>query len=172
MTTADILIERELRGPAPRPVRSTAPGRRTLLLSLAPPASLAILAALYAFAAPSGWQAAAFGGCALLASGPLLRLVLLWRSRARLVAQGVAVTAAVVEKETLSPAVTQYYAWYRASGKHWGVGWLGDSTDAEIGDAVTVLHAAQNPAEAVVYRACGYTARIEAVRQRPEYPRI
>jgi hypothetical protein len=156
---SNILIEPELRKAPPRPLRWTSEGRRLMLLSLAPAVVvLAIGAALYARDPQPEWKAALFTAFLLFGLAIPLRVALLWRARARLITRGVPVAAAVIAKEGGLNGSTRYFGWYRANGSEWGVGWLGGPEDAEIGDAITVLYSAANPAEAVVYRASGGVA--------------
>ena len=173
--TRSKLIEPELRQTPPRPVRWTRQGRRVMLFSVAPVVAILLLgAALFASKPQPRWALGLFAGLVLAGSAVLGRLLLLWRSRAALVAKGVAVPAAVIEKEPGRRRLTQYFGWYQAGGKQWAVGWLGEADDAEIGDTVTVLYSATNPAQAVAYRASGCAAMSRGGRRdhSPVKPRI
>ncbi len=154
------LIEAELTIAPPRIARTTRDGLRQLVLSLAP-LGAAVAAAIWMFHARAhpGWVEELFFWFALAAGLVLLRLIALWLNRIDLVERGLAVAGVVVHKQPGRNGDASYYAWYSVGRRHWGVGWRGDEQDAEVGDAVTVLHGAHRPAHAIVYRWAGYSAR-------------
>ena len=154
------MIEAELHERPLRDARVTREGLRTLLLSFAPIGAALLAVAWLYFSQDQPWWVdglcVLFGltACAILA-----RLIVLWLNRRALVKRGVPVAAVVVWKEQSENGQARYYAWYTAESRQWGLGWTAAETDAEVGDAVTVLHRAGKPGEAVVYRWAGYSAR-------------
>ena len=152
------LIEDELRH-AHRVARATHAGVRTMALSLALPV-LVLLAAAALFHAGSRARDldALLCGVGVVWLLVLLRIGWLWLARLWLVRTGRPAHAVVVYKEPLGDGAARFYAWYTAGRAQWGVGWTSAAEDAEIGDAVTVLHAADDPARSVAYRWAGFTA--------------
>jgi hypothetical protein len=153
------LVEPELLAAPPRPVRMTPEGGQTLLIWAVPLGMLTFTCAKLFFAQPQpGWLWTLFVVFAAGTVAMLIRLLALWRARRLLIERGTPALAVVVEKEHGRKGVAYYYAWYQAAGKEWGVGWAGEAEAAEIGETVTVLYSARNPAQAIVYRWSGCEA--------------
>ena len=153
-------IDPELRQAPPRAVFLKGEGVRTFFAWTAPVALLLAVAAALFFSQPQPlWVTALFAVFVITGVAVLWRLVALWSARASLVRSGIAAGAIVICKEPARLGAAHYYAWYEAAGRQWGIGWAGGRNDADVGDAISVLHSPDRPGEAVVYRWSGCAAK-------------
>ena len=145
-------VEPELMLDAPRPVRMTAEGGRRLVFATVPIVTTLALALLLLVARPRPlWREGLFTAFFLVGIGVLYLVISRWLLRARLVEQGVPVASTIAAKETWHGNSAHYYCWYEADGKRFGLGWAGHQDELEVGDLVTVLYLADDPARAVPY---------------------
>ena len=146
-------IEPELQQDAPRPTRITPYGARRLLLSTLPLAAAVALTRL--FAGPQtqpAWLESVFVGLLLASIAILYAATDRPLAQLRLAERGVPALGTIAAKEPWFAGFAHYYCWYEAAGEMRGLEWAGGKDEAQVGDTVTVLYAADDPNEAVAYR--------------------
>ncbi len=149
-------IEPELQADAPRQVRMTSEGGRRLLLStMLVATTLSAATIVFVSRQQPPWREAIFALAFLLGLASLYLAISRWLARVRLVESGIPVSAKIVAKEQWGARLAHYYCWYEAAGQSYGLGWAGPAGDAGLGDPVTVLYCADEPAQAVAYRWAG-----------------